>query len=791
MLKILLTSSLVSLFGLTSSPLQAPIPPEALTMKELKPGELLVDPEFEAWDNAVNKVVEPEDMSQSEYLQFSNNLSLTELLFTDLKRLSKQAKRKQKSFVANVEKNLADSSYKDKLKNHILYPDMLNELIETGFLSKTAETALSAEIEAWPGHICPQKEVILRQLDKDDRETIPLDELTSMLKKIDRFNSKSFKKMALLDLMEMSDEAKHQDARRLLAEAIQSHPKLVADHPWVIEDKGTTQDNVTEEPHKSLFEATENAQRRRCNTAKKKLVNGIKNDSDKSNILQVSTAVSKVESCFRRTGRRARIRFLSRMKKYLEDQYGFPGEEIVLRRKALIYWSQDKFAKTREILNYLIEGAKTGNHQDILSRTLYTLARVNENEGKIELSIKNYQDFIESFPEDEKVNEAKTSMIMLNTITGNQPIALKYAREMVDTETAKAIDERDSATLSLALFWSGKLSLYMGERVRALEYWQRLSSEFYSTFYGAIGHYMLEALLGKRLVLQPVRVPRFEREKLLKVYSADEQRTVNRIEAMLKLGLKGEASCETKELGGEPDDHRKNLVKALYLYASGDWLEAIKKYVNLPRGLRHSLPRGMERLLFPKAYSQTIQQYAKKLQVDPDYVFAIIRQESVFNPNARSPVGAAGLMQLMPATARMEANSLRRDYVPGKRRQALMRQAKRKRIFEAETNLVLGIHHVYRLFKKYKNPIHVLTAYNANPSVTKKWMENIDSSDTLAYVERIPYRETRAYVKLVMRNYFYYKRWYSSTIDSPFMDFLAPKSVELAKAGIKPKEFTR
>ena len=78
----------------------------------------------------------------------------------------------------------------------------------------------------------------------------------------------------------------------------------------------------------------------------------------------------------------------------------------------------------------------------------------------------------------------------------------------------------------------------------------------------------------------------------------------------------------------------------------------------------------MERLLFPRAYASTVKRYAKKLDVDPAYVFAIIRQESVFNPKARSPVGATGLMQLMPATARLEARSLRRDYVASSKRKA-------------------------------------------------------------------------------------------------------------------------
>ena len=69
----------------------------------------------------------------------------------------------------------------------------------------------------------------------------------------------------------------------------------------------------------------------------------------------------------------------------------------------------------------------------------------------------------------------------------------------------------------------------------------------------------------------------------MRAYEGDSQRTVERIEAMLALGLKRTASCETKELAADGTDDAKNLLKAMYLYASGEWLDAIKKFVKLPR----------------------------------------------------------------------------------------------------------------------------------------------------------------------------------------------------------------
>ena len=119
-------------------------------------------------------------------------------------------------------------------------------------------------------------------------------------------------------------------------------------------------------------------------------------------------------------------------------------------------------------------------------------------------------------------------------------------------------------------------------------------------------------------------------------------------------------------------------------------------------------------------------------------------------------------MQLMPGTARVEARRLGRSYLPKRDRRRLLRSARsRKNLFDAETNLALGVHHVHRLLEKYGNPIFVLTSYNANPRATERWKQNLPSDDLLAFIERIPYRETKTYVKLVLRNYFYYKRWYT------------------------------
>jgi soluble lytic murein transglycosylase len=282
-----------------------------------------------------------------------------------------------------------------------------------------------------------------------------------------------------------------------------------------------------------------------------------------------------------------------------------------------------------------------------------------------------------------------------------------------------------------------------------------------------MGHYLLEKLLEKKLVLEPQRTPPFNFAQLAKEFSPEDQERLKRVTLFLRLGLRGDAMCELDEMDTEGGVPARMLTRSLVLHVAGHWLDAIKVYDALPRTYRNTLASGFERILFPLRYSETVKAHALKAELDPDLIFAIIRQESVFNPMARSPVGAHGLMQLMPATAKVEASRLSQSYVDKVTKVRLKREAQNKKnLLDPDTNLTIGIHHVRTLIAKYGNPVYILSAYNASPSAAERWMSRIPTHDLLTFIERIPYKETRAYVKLVLRNYFYYKRWYGSNADS-------------------------
>ncbi|MCB1776917.1 MAG: transglycosylase SLT domain-containing protein [Candidatus Competibacteraceae bacterium] len=143
-------------------------------------------------------------------------------------------------------------------------------------------------------------------------------------------------------------------------------------------------------------------------------------------------------------------------------------------------------------------------------------------------------------------------------------------------------------------------------------------------------------------------------------------------------------------------------------------------------------------LRFPLAYRNAILASAATDAVDPAWVYAVIRQESAFRADARSPVGALGLMQLMPATGRQIAQDLQDAVATPNLRQP-------------EINIRYGVHYLRRMLEQLQgNPVLATAAYNAGPNKVVEWLPVNNPEPADIWAETIPYRETRAYVQRVM-----------------------------------------
>ncbi len=143
-------------------------------------------------------------------------------------------------------------------------------------------------------------------------------------------------------------------------------------------------------------------------------------------------------------------------------------------------------------------------------------------------------------------------------------------------------------------------------------------------------------------------------------------------------------------------------------------------------------------LAFPRPYHALVQRESKQTGVPETLIYAVMREESAFDPHAESPANAYGLMQLIVPTARLYARRLGLPY----NARALERPA---------VSITLGSHALAKLGARFSsNPLLAIPAYNAGPGRPRRWLKQRPSVDFDVWVELIPYRETRRYTKRVL-----------------------------------------
>ena len=161
------------------------------------------------------------------------------------------------------------------------------------------------------------------------------------------------------------------------------------------------------------------------------------------------------------------------------------------------------------------------------------------------------------------------------------------------------------------------------------------------------------------------------------------------------------------------------------------------------------------RIVYPFPYQELVLREALEVDVDPLLLAALIRQESAFVPDIVSSAGAIGLMQVMPATGRDLARSLG------------VANFTSETLESPEINLHLGARFLVDQLKRYGPQLPlVLSAYNAGPARANRWRGFPQASDQLRLTERIPFTETRGYVKNVTRNRRLYEALYGSDLSS-------------------------
>lgn len=168
--------------------------------------------------------------------------------------------------------------------------------------------------------------------------------------------------------------------------------------------------------------------------------------------------------------------------------------------------------------------------------------------------------------------------------------------------------------------------------------------------------------------------------------------------------------------------------------------------------------------LFPFPYFQTILSWSQQRQLNPLLVTSLIRQESRFEPEIRSPAGAVGLMQVMPATGEWIAQNL---------------NIKEYSLTNPQDNVKFGTWYLDYTHQEYSNnSLLAVASYNAGPGNVSQWRQRFQTSDPDVFVEKIPFPETQGYVESVFGNYWNYLRIYNPEISGLLSQYTGQKKSE-------------
>ena len=336
---------------------------------------------------------------------------------------------------------------------------------------------------------------------------------------------------------------------------------------------------------------------------------------------------------------------------------------------------------------------------------------------------------LKRFPKGKHAATARFRAGMISYIQGDR----RAAAAELDSLVAR---DSNSVEALAAEYWAGRSYAALGDKVRSKARWHSIIASDPLSYYAVLAAKRVDTTLveADRSPANYARLPAVDS-------------AVNRVASLNDVGMDVEAGFENDRLFRDALANPTRIITTAHALAGGD---QASRSIALGRRALEEIGHSPEnyRLYFPVLERETIIASSKENHLDPVLVAALIRQESNFNPQATSPAGARGLMQLMPNVGKdlAAANGIG-PWDPDL-------------LYEPATNIKLGAAHLTGLVRKYPDVVRVLAAYNAGESRVEKWSTKVGANDPEVFTERIPFVETRDYVRTILRNRAYYQALY-------------------------------
>ena len=332
---------------------------------------------------------------------------------------------------------------------------------------------------------------------------------------------------------------------------------------------------------------------------------------------------------------------------------------------------------------------------------------------------------------------------------GNLQVAWKWAQELT-------VNNPDNKLAAQAGFWVGKWAQQLGRTEDATKAFEYMILRYPHSYYAWRSAVMLGWPVGnfaKVRNLSPEVVHRKNRDPL--PFGSEILRELYNIGQDWDAWKQWQVEFENRINPSVPQQYTDGVLRV----GVGDNLDGIWMLTSLSK--REKPEEIVEykalkekptywQTLYPFPYLETIVKWSNKRELNTVLVTALIRQESRFMPKIKSVVGATGLMQVMPKTGEETAKKINLVSYD---------------LENVNDNVNLGTHYLDLTHKEYKNnSMLAVASYNAGPNAVSRWLKQFGFDDVDAFVDKIPYPETRGYVESVFENYWNYLQIYNPEV---------------------------
>ncbi len=336
--------------------------------------------------------------------------------------------------------------------------------------------------------------------------------------------------------------------------------------------------------------------------------------------------------------------------------------------------------------------------------------------------------------------------------------------KMLTEHLARYVDE-DTSYRGQSAYWAARDSEKAGKIDEACALYDGTLYRYGANWYGYLALQRLTSLRQRGKCQGPAKFPADSLvpraiENLKKITVAAETATEKELRRAVKseelgtVGLFDWAIEELQEAKKTADKSPKiNLALAKHYRLKGDNVQALlalaPSYPDYPQMFPEEMGREEWDIFYPLSHWNEIKYWAGKRNLDPYHVAGLIRQETIFNPRAKSSANAYGLMQLLIPTAQSMA----------KKYGAAATSINGFALYNPSLNIELGTAYMREQLTKYGTIEYMSVAYNAGPGRVVSWKRTLPF-EMDEFVEEIPFSETRGYVKGVIRNSAQYRRLY-------------------------------